>query len=213
VLVLGALDHLLRHVRQPARLRARDFGDEREDPSAVAFGEERHERGDLPDLAAGGEAADGGAECRRGEEGAGQGEERGVEEVDVPGLGEDVEEARGGGGGVWEPAVAGSAVAGGEVREEAVHGAPGEREPRGGLEEELAEVGGCGGKRQRGEAAVQLVVGIVLVLVEDRAEAEKQSGIGRPWHGRRGGRRGEEAAEKEEAGRHGWTEAGRWFSR
>ena len=150
--MLGALDRLLRDVREPARLRARDVGDEREDPSAVALGEERHELGDLPDLAGGGEPPHGGAECRGGEEASGQREERGVEEVDVPGLGEDVEEASGGGGGVWEPtasavAVAVAVVEGGEVREEAVHGAPGEREPRGGLEEELANVGGRGGQR------------------------------------------------------------------
>ena len=169
----------------------------------MRFGEEGEEGGDLADLAGGGEAADGGAEGRVGEEPGREGEQRGVEQVDVAGLGEDVEEAGGGGGGVRE------AVAGGEVREDALHGAPGEREPRGGLEEELAEVGGGGREGKRGEAALQGGVRGVLVLVEDCAEADEQRRVGGPrcdsgGHLRSGagGGAGEEAAE-EESRRHG----------
>ncbi|KAF0907178.1 hypothetical protein E2562_015690 [Oryza meyeriana var. granulata] len=81
-----------------------------------------------------------GAEPRR------EGEQGGVEQLNVSRLGEDVDEARGGGGGVCK------AMDDGEVLEEAVHGSPGEQEPRGGLEEELAEVVNYGGERQRGEA-------------------------------------------------------------
>jgi hypothetical protein len=86
-------------------------------------------------------------------------------------------------------------------------GVPGEREPRGRLEEEVLEVGRHGGERQRGETAIEGVV-------ERRSSSARLVGFGEAgdgvvaagcWCG--GGGRGEA-----EAGRHEVCGAVDWWS-